>query len=84
MSRSYKKAFVAISRRMADNVHSAARHLVRQRLAAMDYVEPTDEDLSLIDADVCELGLEDLGTKFGLEFEDSPEWDDLCKEMRRK
>lgn len=84
MSHSYKKAIVTCSKRAAENVHGAARHLVRQRLSAMDYVEPADEDLTLIDADVQELGLEDRGTKFGLEFYDDEDWDADRERLRRK
>lgn len=83
MARSYKKAIVTSNRRMADNVHSVARHTVKSRLAAMDYAEPADEDLSLIDADVHELGLEDYGTKIGLEFEDDFYDEDKAR-LRRK
>lgn len=81
MSRSFKKAFVTVSHRMADNVHSVARQLVRSRLNRLDAKNPDDEDLGIIDCDVHELGLEDWGTKCGLEFEDDSEYKE---EMRRK
>ena len=81
MSRSRKKAFVTISRRMADNVHSIARRSVKTRLRVID---PTEgDDLGLIECDVKELGLEELGTKFGVEFMDDTETT-FKAEMRRK
>jgi len=84
MSRSFKKAFVTISHRMADNVHSAARQLVHAKLNRIDARNLDEEELSLLDADIQELGLEDLGTKFGLEFDDNPKWDNARNEMQRK
>lgn len=73
MSRSYRKAFVTCSRRMADDVHSVSRQRIKARLKVIDPLE--GDDIGLIDFDVKEMGLE---------FEDGPEWDDSRKEMRRK
>ena len=84
MSRSFKKAFVTISRRMSDNVHSIMRHRIRTRLAKMDYDEPDEISLLDIDADVKEAGLEDWGTKFGLEFHEDDYWQENKVKMQRK
>jgi hypothetical protein len=84
VSRSYKKAFIRISKRMVENVHSVARHRVKQTLRKMDPEEPEDLDLTVVDSDVRELGLEDYGTKFGLEFDKSLERSKTKRDMRRK
>jgi len=84
MTRSSKKAYATISKRMDDNVYSVVRRTVKQTLNTIDVEEPDDNDLLIIDADARELGLEDWGTKFGLEFCDDEEWEETRTEMRRK
>ena len=79
MSRSYRKAFVTCSRRMADDVHSVSRQRIKARLKVIDPLE--GDDIGLIDCDVKEMGLEDWGTVFGLEFGENSEYKE---EMRRK
>lgn len=68
MSRSRKKCFYTISKRCIDNVHSVARRKVKEALNKMNPKDPEDDEYLISDADVKELGLEDWGTKMGLEF----------------
>lgn len=91
MTRSYKKAFVTISKRMTDNIHSRIRQRITNRLAQIDPEEPDEITLLDIEADTKEMGLEDWGTKFGLEFDDLDwtdknveEWEQTRTEFRRK
>jgi len=69
MSRSFKKAFATVSKKMADNVHRVVRHRVKARLAKIDIEEPDEITLLDIEANIRELGFEEWGTKFGLEFD---------------
>ena len=84
MTRSYKKAFVTISKRMTDNIHSRVRQRITNRLAQIDPEEPDEITLLDIEADTKEMGLEDWGTKLGLEFDDDEEWEEAKLEMQRK
>ena len=84
MSHSFRKAFYTISKRMAENVHSVARRRVKQKLHTMDPKEPDASDLNVIDSDTKELGLEDWGTKFGLEFSEDEYWEEEKKKAQRK
>ena len=86
MTRSSKKAFVTVSKKMADNAHSIARSRVKTSLAKIDE-EPDGLTLLDIEADTKEMGLEDYGTVFGLEFDidgDDEEWQEDKIAMRRK
>ena len=87
MSRSFKKAFTTVSKKMADNVHRVVRHRVKARLAKIDIEEPDEITLLDIEADTKEMRLEEYGTKFGLEFDidgDDEEWKEDRDRMRRK
>ena len=87
MSRSFRKAFVTISKRMSDNIHSRVRHRIKTRLAKIDIEEPDEITLLDIEADAKKMGLEDWGTKFGLEFDidaEDDEWKEDREKMRRK
>ena len=87
MTRSSKKAFVTVSKKMADNAHSIARSRVKTSLAKMDIEEPDEITLLDIEADTKEMGLEDYGTVFGLEFDidgDDEEWQEDKIALRRK
>jgi len=93
MSRSFKKAFSTVSKKMADNVHRVVRHRVKARLAKINIEEPDEITLLDIEADTKEMGLEEYGTKFGLEFDDlkcldndadAEEWKEDIVRMRRK
>ena len=84
MSRSTKKAIVTISRKMADNAHGAARSKVRARLDQIDPNEPDEITLLDIEADTKEMGLEDYGTRMGLEFTDDEYWQEDKVLMSRK
>ena len=75
MTRSRKKAITTISRRMADNAHSIARHRVKEQLAHIDPVEPDELTLLDIEADIRKMGLEDYGTKIGWEYDSLKECD---------
>ena len=74
MAHSYRKAFYTISKRMAENVHSVARSIVKRSLRRMDVDVPQDMDVLVITANTKYLGLEDWGTKLGLEFDCEEEW----------
>lgn len=54
------------------------------RLAQIDSEEPDEITLLDIEADTKEMGLEDWGTKLGLEFIDEEEWEETKLEMQRK
>jgi len=84
MAHSFKKAFCTISKQMADNVHSVARSIVKRSLHRMDVDVPQDQDVLVITADTKELGLEDYGTVFGLEFCDDEDWAETKIELSRK
>lgn len=84
MSRSFKKAFTTLTRRMSENAHSIVRRIVKEKLHTIDIEEPNDRDLLIIDADCRELDLEDWGTKFGLEFCDEEYWAEDKVIMSRK
>jgi len=78
MSRSFKKAFATISKRLADNAHSIARSRVKAELRKVD------PEILIIEADTRELGLEEWGTRLGLEFDCEEEWKGERDRMRRK
>ena len=84
MSRSFRKAFYTISKRMTDNVHSRVRMRVRQVLGRIDVAEPLDDEVLVSTAGTKELGLEDWGTKLGLEFDCEAEWKGEREIARRK
>jgi len=58
---------------MADNVHSVVRHRVKQELRTMDWEEPDELTLLDVEADCKEMGLQDWGTKIGMEFDSCDE-----------
>ena len=70
MSRSFKKAIITISKKLRDSAHSVVRRNVKQQLKCMDPEFPEDDDIARIEADTREMGLEEWGTKMGMEFED--------------
>jgi len=78
MSRSFKKAIITISKKLRDNAYRAARKRVKAKLAKIDIDDVDGPDLVDIEADTKELGLEEYGTKLGVEF-----WD-IDKEEKRK
>jgi hypothetical protein len=81
MTRSFKKAFTTVSKKMADNAHSIVRRRVKEEL------KKEEPDVLIIEADTKEMGLEDYGTVFGLEFDvdaDDEEWQEDKIAMRRK
>lgn len=81
MTRSFKKAFTRVSKKMSDNVHSVVRRRVKEEL------KKPEPDILIIEADTKEMGLEDYGTVFGLEFYidgDDEEWQEDKIAMRRK
>ena len=84
MSRSRKKAIITISKRMADNAHSIARHRVKAKLARIDPIEPDELTLVDIEADMREMGLEDYGTKMGWEFDSLDECDSWTREEAKE
>jgi len=84
MAHSFKKAFYTISKRMKENVHSVARSMVRRSLRNMDEDIQFDRDILISTADTKELGLEDWGTKLGLEFDCEEEWKGERDIARRK
>jgi len=81
MTRSFKRAFITISKKMSDNAHSIVRRRVKEEL------KKAEPDILIIEADTKEMGLEDYGTVFGLEFDidgDDDEWQEDKIKMRRK
>lgn len=78
MSRSIKKAFVTCSKRLKDNAHSIVRRRVKEEL------RKEEPDILIIESDTREMGLEDWGTVFGLEFDCDEDWKESKEEMRRK
>ena len=81
MTRSFKRAFITISKKMSDNAHRIVRRRVKEEL------RKAEPDVLIIEADTKEMGLEDYGTVFGLEFNidgDYEEWQEARIDMRRK
>ena len=54
---------------MRCNAHRRVRKMIRQKLVNIDPVEPNELTLLDVEADCRELGLEEYGTKMGMEFE---------------
>ena len=94
MSRSFKKAIITISKKLQENAHRVVRRRVKEQLRALDVATFEDDDLAVIEADTRELGLEEWGTKLGMEFEsidalsdneeDREEWRKYRRKERRK
>ena len=84
MSRSFRKAFYTISKRMTENIHSRVRARVKHALKKMEVNEPQDNEHLVSVAGPRELGLEDWGTKFGLEFDCDAKWQGERDKARRK
>lgn len=94
MSRSFKKAIITISKKLQGNAHRVVRRRVKEQLRALDVATSEDDDLAVIEADTRELGLEEWGTKLGMEFEsidalsdneeDREEWRKYRRKERRK
>jgi len=82
MSRSYKKAIITISKKLRTNAYRAMRKRVKAKLAKIDLEDINGPDLVDIEADTKELGLEDYGTKLGIEFW-GLEKEELKKERRK-
>ena len=78
MSRSFKKAFVTISKKMSDKARSIVRRRVKEEL------KKEEPEILIIEADTREMGLEDWGTKYGFEFDFDEDYEEDKKEMRRK
>lgn len=69
MTRSTKKAIVQVSHKIDKGVaHKQVRRRVHVEL------EKEEPDINILEADTRQLGLEEWGTKFGMEFD--PAWDD--------
>jgi len=78
MSRSRKKAFLTITPKIdKTSAHKRLRHKVKMEL------KKPEPDINVIESDTRELGMEDMGTVFGLEYDDMFD-DDLVKKSRRK
>ena len=77
MSRSRKKAFTRCSK-PRDEIHRRReRHAIKQVLH-------TDPFSDAVHADPKELGKDEWGTVFGLEFDDDEDWQKEKEKMRRK
>ena len=84
MSRSFRKAFYTISKRMSENVHKRVRMRIKRVLKTININEPQDNDQLISTADTKELGLEEWGTKWGLEFDCDAKWKGEQDKARRK
>lgn len=82
MSRSFKKAIITISKKLRDNAYRAMRKRIKAKLAKIDLEDVDGPDLVDIEADTKEMGLEEYGTKMGVEFW-GLEKEELKKERRK-
>lgn len=88
MSRSFKKAIITISKKLRQNAYRALRKRIKQKLNKINPEDVDGPDFCDIEADTRDLGLEEYGTKMGLEFVDLDDCEycdeeDLKKERRK-
>ena len=86
MSRSRRKAFYTISKKITQRAHRAVRRKVREVLRRVDVDEVGPSDIEIIESDTRELGFEEYGTRLGLEFdcEDDDNEDIEAREVARR